>query len=194
MKRSGNRIPSKRTTGGARKPSSLRAAHVRARKALEHVTPLRSDCGRLCDARCCSGGEEDGMLLFPGEETLYDPMPEGFRILDSQIRLRTGTLVRLLVCDGHCSRADRPLSCRIFPLIPTLEIDDSLEFRPDLRAALSCPLLSDPAAPEMDPVFIDALFDAFSHLTEHEDIIAFIEMLTEQNDAIGIELQRFHPL
>lgn len=38
---------------------------------LEAVTPLKPfNCGRLCSARCCSGDENDGMGLFPGEEEL----------------------------------------------------------------------------------------------------------------------------
>ncbi len=44
-----------------------------ARSLLEEVTPLKSDCGRICGAACCASleGEETGMLLFPGEEALY---------------------------------------------------------------------------------------------------------------------------
>ena len=48
-------------------------ALVWARKRLEEVTPLKSDCGRVCGAACCRPvqGEETGMLLFPGEEAFY---------------------------------------------------------------------------------------------------------------------------
>ena len=35
-----------------------------AREKLNHVTPLKRDCGRICGARCCRSceGEETGML------------------------------------------------------------------------------------------------------------------------------------
>ncbi len=46
-------------------PESL----VAARKLLEEITPLQTDCGLVCGGACCQThpGEETGMLLFPGE-------------------------------------------------------------------------------------------------------------------------------
>ena len=57
-------------------------ALLAARAVLEDVTPLKGDCGRVCGGACCEPDEDGkgGMLLFPGEETLYDPLPEGFSI------------------------------------------------------------------------------------------------------------------
>lgn len=54
-----------------------------AREIMCNITPLRFDCGRLCGAACCAPDEEGdgGMLLFPGEEALYEPLPEGFEIV-----------------------------------------------------------------------------------------------------------------
>ncbi len=45
----------------------------KAREILAEVTPLKTDCGKVCGARCCRSleGEETGMLLFPGEEAYY---------------------------------------------------------------------------------------------------------------------------
>ena len=45
----------------------------KARELLADVTPLKTDCGKVCGARCCRPleTEETGMLLFPGEEELY---------------------------------------------------------------------------------------------------------------------------
>ena len=45
----------------------------KARDLLEELTPLKTDCGKVCGARCCRSleGEETGMLLFPGEEEYY---------------------------------------------------------------------------------------------------------------------------
>ena len=52
------------------------------------------------------------MLLFPGEEAYYANLP-GYRLLPTA----QGTL---LICSGQCDRADRPLSCRLFPLLPVV--------------------------------------------------------------------------
>ena len=49
--------------------SSLSAV-LSARAALSDLTPLLTDCGRLCGFACCKGDEQTGMLLFPGEEAL----------------------------------------------------------------------------------------------------------------------------
>lgn len=64
-------------------PESL----VAARKLLEEITPLQTDCGLVCGGACCQThpGEETGMLLFPGEAEMY----RGEKALRSWIR-RTG--------------------------------------------------------------------------------------------------------
>ena len=81
---------------------------------LEAVTPLKPfNCGRLCSARCCSGDENDGMGLFPGEEELLKDCA------DFEIKKSEGNFGEsVLVCRGECDRRKRPLACRIFPLFP----------------------------------------------------------------------------
>ena len=68
-----------------------------ARRKLETLTPLKTDCGRLCGARCCASleGEETGMLLFPGEEDFYEDQ-EGWRIVPTGKDL-------LLICPGNAT-------------------------------------------------------------------------------------------
>ena len=94
-------------------PESL----VAARKLLEEITPLQTDCGLVCGGACCQThpGEETGMLLFPGEAEMYRG-EEGFTLVDSP----HGTI---LVCEGRCDRANRPLACRMFPLVMLLRPD-----------------------------------------------------------------------
>ena len=77
---------------------------ILARSLLSEVTPLRRDCGRLCGAACCSPDEDGqgGMLLFPGEEELYDPLPDRFVISDT-------CEGKLLECSGTCDRC--PACC-----------------------------------------------------------------------------------
>ena len=106
-----------------------------ARELLRDVTPLALDCGRVCGGACCQSDEDGqgGMLLFPGEEALYRPLPEGF-----SIRKNDGVLpgMDLLTCQGVCDRDDRPLSCRLFPLLPT-----RAGVKMDRRGWSVCPLM-----------------------------------------------------
>lgn len=110
-------------------PESL----VAARKLLEEITPLQTDCGLVCGGACCQThpGEETGMLLFPGEAEMYRG-EKGFTLVDSP----HGTI---LVCEGRCSRANRPLACRMFPLVMLLR-PDGVKIATDAAAQSVCPL------------------------------------------------------
>ncbi len=103
------------------------------RTRLVSETPLKTDCGMHCGARCCQSmdGEETGMLLFPGEAARYAGNA------DYQI-VQNGTRT-LLICQGHCDRKDRPLSCMLFPLLPQIQ-NDIVRVRMDERARGVCPL------------------------------------------------------
>lgn len=92
-------------------------AVAEARTLLENVTPLNGDCGRFCGGACCLPDEDGqgGMLLFPGEEALYREMPQGFAVSPDDSVVPGG---RLITCAGTCERSARPLSCRLFPLLP----------------------------------------------------------------------------
>lgn len=100
--------------------------YSRAFAILGNFTPLKADCGRLCDKSCCKGDESTGMLLFPEEETTLNVIERNGR--------------RLAVCNGSCSREERPLSCRIFPFFPVL-INGRVRAVPDLRGINVCPML-----------------------------------------------------
>lgn len=113
-----------------------------ARSLIGEATPLRFDCGLVCGRACCREGEQgEGMLLFPGEERLYGALPEGFAL--SRSRQVPNTL--LLSCSGRCNRADRPLACRFFPLVPLAVRDGDgavrLRLSLDRRAWPVCPLM-----------------------------------------------------
>ena len=128
-------------------------AVVAARALLAGKTPLKKDCGRSCGAACCQSDEDGqgGMLLFPGEDALYDPLPEGFRI-DRSDQVLPGA--KLLSCQGDCSREARPLACRLFPLLPAR--DGPV---PDQRAWAVCPLMRF-GLRGMDPAFVQAVREA----------------------------------
>lgn len=110
----------------------------KAYELLENCTPLKFDCGALCGGKCCKGGDNDGMILFPGEEKYYAGK-SGFTVKKD---LATGCLS--VVCSGECSRTERPLSCRIFPFFfYAAEKDGKIRIRPgeDIRARGVCPLV-----------------------------------------------------
>ena len=125
------------------------------------LTPLSADCGKLCGAKCCSGDENDGMIVFPGEEKLLSS--HGYTVT---LREMNGFPVYFTSCNGRCNRVYRPLSCRIFPLAPILR-NDTLEIIPDPRAKYLCPLL---LADSVEEKFKAAVFRAFSHLIADEKV------------------------
>ena len=76
------------------------SAVLAARELLSTLTPLKTDCGALCSHACCAGDETTGMLLFPGEETLYDGCTFGKVLgadftLGGQFLKNGGTKVRM---------------------------------------------------------------------------------------------------
>lgn len=116
-----------------------------ARALLEEQTPLKMDCGKLCDGACCKDDEtsENGMLLYPYEDRFYRKPIAGFayRLCDDDTLFKGG---KRLVCEGDCPREARPLRCRIFPLrIKIVEQPDhSLKAKAELEPAAwaVCPL------------------------------------------------------
>ncbi len=148
----------------------------RCRALLEDVTPLYADCGASCGGACCQSlpGELTGMLLFPGEEKYYADQA-GFAITSTDHGL-------LLTCDGRCNRADRPLSCRLFPLLPLLR-EDGVKVATDQRARAVCPLArhgKDGLAAE----FVAAVRQVGQLLSEDEEQRAFLLMLTKNQDEL----------
>ena len=118
-----------------------KAFYTKLYKMLENVTPLTVDCGQLCDGACCAVTDEiTGMYLFPGEKVMYDPMPEWGELHDIDFTYDGGKSVDLFTCPGKCDRSLRPLSCRIFPLVPYAKRGGELEIRMDIRGRGMCPL------------------------------------------------------
>lgn len=111
---------------------------IAAREELMRETPLRSDCGRLCGGACCQGDDDEGMLLFPGEDLLCKKTHGDFHIraLDYAIGL---TQAQLITCQGSCERDERPLACRLFPLLCRFRGERAVLVL-DPRARMTCPL------------------------------------------------------
>ena len=99
------------------------------------TTPLATDCGAICQKRCCSQPDM-GMLLLPGEAELLKDQP-GYRLE----QLPDGYL---LICSGSCLREWRPFACRIFPLFPLVTPKEN--HRPGIR------LIYDPRGRQICPL------------------------------------------
>ncbi len=105
---------------------------------LEKETPIKHyDCGKLCLKKCCGGTLNDSVFLFPGEKELF--CENSFEIIKTQANYG----LEALLCQGKCSRKQRPLACRIFPLFPLAtrvnkKTEISVVFDP--RALRICPL------------------------------------------------------
>lgn len=107
----------------------------RAYSILDSTVPMSFDCGQLCGKKCCHGNEEDGMLLFPGEEVFFAD--------DENFVIKESSLGKTLVCKGNCDRNRRPLACRIFPLFPYVVKNENgyrISVLKDVRALEYCPL------------------------------------------------------
>ena len=154
-----------------------------ARALLNDLTPLRTDCGMTCSGACCQSlpGDTTGMLLFPGEEAYYRDLP-GYRMLQTE----QGTL---LICPGRCDRADRPLSCRLFPLLPLLR-EDGIKVATDQRARAVCPLAKQ-GKDALLPEFVAAVRQIGRILAEDEKQRPFLLQLTEQQDELKALRRQF---
>ena len=154
----------------------MRNAVLAARELLENLTPLKTDCGRLCQGACCRGDDATGMLLFPGEEALYEGCAFA-RVVETDFSLGAAPAL-LLVCDGACDRKNRPLACRLFPLFLKFKADGSTRVGMDARARAVCPL-TDYGVRGLDPRFRQAVRQAYDLLLADEACARYLRALDE---------------
>ena len=114
------------------------------------------------------------MLLFPGEDMLYRDR-EGWTIRQTP----AGPMV---ICPGTCSREDRPLACRLFPLLPVIR-DGTVKAAMDQRAYAVCPLARQ-GIRALDPEFAEAVWEAGRMLAADGEQYRFLEVLTEEQDEL----------
>lgn len=148
-------------------------------KCLENITPLKTDCGKICDCECCKGDSDTGMILFPGEEMFFSNT-DGFTIK------KTADEKNILICNGVCDRSMRPLSCRIFPLFPML-IDGKIYVFDDPRARGICPLIYDEM--KLNRKFEKKVAKAGKLLAENEETREFLEKMSEEISEILLMAQ-----
>ncbi len=150
------------------------SAVLAARDLLKTLTPLKTDCGALCAHACCAGDDQTGMLLFPGEEKLYENCAFG-QVISADFSLG-GQEAKLFVCSGRCERDSRPLACRLFPLFLAFLKNGGTKVRIDHRARAVCPLC-DYGMTGLDEEFVAAAREAYDILLEDETCRTYLKDL-----------------
>lgn len=159
--------------------------YSRIYKLLENVTPLKKDCGVLCDGLCCKDidGEPSGMLLFPHEEEMLTNADFG-EIIESNCEYGEEGISKLFICKGKCDRALRPLACRIFPLLPyrhKLE-GKKMKIIMDKRAKGMCPLARSLEPEQLEPLFVENVTKVCIEILRLSDGADYIDMLSDLSD------------
>lgn len=153
-------------------------------RLFDNVTPLRFDCGKLCNRACCDG-EDSGMYLFPGEQKVYELLSADWsKIEASEFSYEHDNKVKktpILFCDGKCDRYQRPLACRIFPLTPYLE-DGELKVIIDPRAKAICPLSYENDISDFNPIFVENVKKAFRVLLLNSEFNSFMKAYSRYID------------
>ena len=143
-----------------------------------NTTPLLVDCGKLCNGACCKSDDEEetGMYLFPGEDVLFKNNPD-FKIVSSEFEYNN-KCADILICKGHCDRNLRPLSCRIFPLIPYIK-GNNFELIFDPRANSLCPLVELKNFSQLDPLFVRKTENVVKLLMKFHETKSFLKGITD---------------
>jgi hypothetical protein len=156
--------------------------YLKAYEILQKSTPLKFDCGKICNKLCCKSIEENsGMYLFPGEEAMYEGLdsptiiPSGFQTGEDKTAL-------LALCYGNCDRNLRPLACRFFPLTPFITSKGILTVKIDPRAEEICPIARNSDRSQLHPDFVKNARRISQLLIEDPEIKAFIEKLSGMLD------------
>ncbi len=167
----------------------IKSFYTKLYKMLQDVTPLSVDCGQLCDGACCAVTDEiTGMYLFPGEKVIYDPMPDWGELHDIDFTYDNGKKVELFTCSGSCDRKLRPLSCRIFPLVPYAKRGGRLEIKMDIRGKGMCPLATAMKIEDLDPEFVEKVTLAMNLCMKVRDTREFIYSLSQSIDELKEDL------
>lgn len=149
--------------------------YKKAYRMLESSTPLKFDCGTLCNKKCCSGDKNTGMHFYPGEEIIFKGNQD---FLNIRKEIFDNREIFFAVCQGKCDRSFRPLSYRIYPLIPYIDQNDRIHIIEDPRAKYTCPLLFNFDEIEMDRSFIRKIKKVFQLLAQDTEIKAYIVSLS----------------
>ena len=155
-------------------------------------TPIKIDCGALCNKTCCTGDADTGMYLYPGEQLLYRGGIKFGKVKKSNFSYSfEGQKKRVYVftCDGTCDRERRPLACRVFPFVPYIDEAGNAEIIVDTRAEAMCPLAAHADEVDFDEEFISCLAEAFALGLEDDEFAAFVKAqsaLIDEYEALSV--------
>lgn len=154
----------------------------------------KKDSDRLSFVDSCRSTVNGNNRLSLTDSVQFDSKDSNwFNIIDSNISLSNGYKIKYLTCSGHCPREYRPLSCRIFPVIPYINELGRMEFRLDLRSLRTCPIAYKSDEYTIDESFIENLYLAFPPLLKDKQVVEFIEILSHQYDEMAEIIEKFTP-
>lgn len=168
---------------------AMRRIYKKAYGIIGDLTPIKADCGQLCDMRCCKGDEDTGMYLFPFEELMLENTGDWLKISKSDFNYTLDRYADIAVCHKPCPREKRPFSCRIFPLAPYVDKNGNFSVIMDKRAKSMCPLAFALDINELDRDFTEAVYKACLHLMNYRIIAKFIKSqsrLIDEFDILGL--------
>lgn len=163
-------------------------------KKLNFRTPLKEDCGLLCENACCvdSDGEELGMYLLPGEEEMFEGKAN-FSVDESDLEYGNKK-AKILYCKPYCKRSERPLSCRIFPLFPYITREGDMKVIVDPRGRGMCPLYKRELN-EFNPSFVRGVRHIGEILVSENECYEFLYELSRLIDEeIEIILENYRKI
>ena len=154
-------------------------------RLFDNHTPVKADCGKICDKACCRG-DDCGMYLFPGEKKVFDMLkPKWAKIEKSDFSYKYNGKeknVSVIFCNGDCDRYQRPLACRIFPLTPYLDKEGKLSIITDPRAKSICPMSRQFEIDDYDSVFVKNIYRSFSILATNKEFYTFLDTYSRELD------------
>ncbi len=160
-------------------------------RLFDEITPVPTDCGRLCKKACCKG-DDGGMFLFPGEISVYKLLgPDWIKTDKTDFYYEYNSKrynVPIAFCSGDCDRYQRPLACRIFPLTPYLNENGTIEVITDPRAKRLCPLAKAFFIDDYDAAFVKNVKNVFTLLAKNKQFFTFLKAYSEYLD----EFRRFY--
>ena len=149
---------------------------------LDEFSPLKCDCGMLCDSACCKSdpGVEMGMYLLPGEDRIHDKRDSWLDwclddVEDYDFPDSWSGKVWFVNCKGpgYCKRNLRPIQCRTFPLTPHLTVEGELRMIViDEGLMYSCPIIDKQM--KLDERFVQAAYKAWSRLIQDKKIFDLV--------------------
>ena len=169
--------------------------YLKLYEIIGDLTPIKADCGSLCQKACCTGDSDTGMYLYPGEEELYTENLGFGKVFTSDFCYKLEKRykrVDIFICDRPCDRLHRPLACRVFPFVPYIDSDGNAEIILDPRADVICPLARHGDEVAFDEEFLDRLSEAFAEGLEDAAFAAFVKAQSKLIDEFE-EMQNKFP-